>query len=366
MKLLILSSSTGGGHDMRANALKGWSLERNWEVLISHPLETTFKFYALGSNFYNLIQKKWPAFHNLYFYFLEIANLHRNKFSILGTRKWLEKLNKFQPNIIVSVHAHLNHGYLEILKENLNSSFKFIVYCGELGDSFGFSRHWINYKADCFMGPFEETCNAALKRGMPKDKIFEAGPLLRRAFYEVPTKLEKEKRLLKFGISSAQPYALLGTGANGVNQHLKVLSALKKQKGNLQVVALCGGNIEIFQKIELIKKSYPFNVVPLQTIDDRDMAILLKNAEFLFARPGAGTTTEAVACGTPMIFDVSGGIMPQERNNLNFWFGRSSAIVKLKNPSNIYKYLDKSLPKIDVNMEHLPSKILDYLENLSN
>ena len=48
------------------------------------------------------------------------------------------------------------------------------------------------------------------------------------------------------------------------------------------------------------------------------MVFFLKVCDFFFTRPGAGSTTEAVACGTPIIFDVSGGIMPQEKNNLNF------------------------------------------------
>ena len=33
----------------------------------------------------------------------------------------------------------------------------------------------------------------------------------------------------------------------------------------------------------------------------------------------AGMTTEAIACGTPVVFDLSRGMMPQESNNLNFW-----------------------------------------------
>ena len=69
---------------MRANALRDWFEGQGNEVLISHPLETTFQPYAFGSNFYNFIQKKLPAFHNIYFYFLEFANLHRNPIFIFG------------------------------------------------------------------------------------------------------------------------------------------------------------------------------------------------------------------------------------------------------------------------------------------
>ena len=67
MNLLILSSSTGGGHNMRAYALKYWWEKQGGRAKVSHPLESSFALYRMGSNFYNLIQKYFPAFH--YFYF---------------------------------------------------------------------------------------------------------------------------------------------------------------------------------------------------------------------------------------------------------------------------------------------------------
>ena len=46
MKLLILSASTGGGHDMRANALHDWWIEKGSPSL--PPLETSFIGYRFG------------------------------------------------------------------------------------------------------------------------------------------------------------------------------------------------------------------------------------------------------------------------------------------------------------------------------
>ena len=69
MKLLILSSSTGGGHDMRASALlNGWN-DHGHEGCISRPLDDGFLAYRMGAEFYNLIQVKMPWFHQFYFRF---------------------------------------------------------------------------------------------------------------------------------------------------------------------------------------------------------------------------------------------------------------------------------------------------------
>ena len=59
MKLLILSASTGGGHDMRAFALEDWWKEKGYESEVFHPLENSFAGYRFGCKLYNLIQKKF-------------------------------------------------------------------------------------------------------------------------------------------------------------------------------------------------------------------------------------------------------------------------------------------------------------------
>ncbi len=361
MNLLILSSSTGGGHNMRANALKYWWEQNGGSAKISQPLESSFILYRMGSNFYNFIQKIYPAFHFIYFNFLEIASLHRYKMLILGATSWFEEIGRFKPDIVVSVHAHLNHGYYELLQERFSNNLKFVIYCGELADGVGFSRHWVNPKVDYFLGPFEETCNAAIKRGMPANKTQVVGPLLRKAFYGEISEQQKRSILSKHDISHNLPIFLLGTGANGVNRHLNVLHSLQKYNSDYQVVALCGKNDKIFNEILKIKDLFKFKIIPLRIIGDEAMALLLQSASFLFARPGAGTTTEAIVCGTPIIFDISRGVMPQEINNLNFWRNRSDSIVLCRNPKIINQLIEPRLPKIKIGIDSSPQVLINRL-----
>jgi len=170
MKLLVLSASTGGGHDMRAYALANWWNKKGGLSHVYHPLENTFVGYKFGCTLYNLIQKKIPRFHSLYFRFLEIANLHRNPQKIIGAQKYIETCRAFNPDLIVSMHAHLNHGYFELVKVNLSNPIPFAVYCGELADGVGFSKHWVNPQNNLFIGPYKEGVEAAQKRGMPRER----------------------------------------------------------------------------------------------------------------------------------------------------------------------------------------------------
>jgi processive 1,2-diacylglycerol beta-glucosyltransferase len=59
--------------------------------------------------------------------------------------------------------------------------------------------------------------------------------------------------------------------------------------------------------------------IPLHAIEFTDrMAELLRCVSAVVARPGTGTTSEAMLCGCPIIFNGLGGVMPQEMITVKF------------------------------------------------
>jgi processive 1,2-diacylglycerol beta-glucosyltransferase len=366
MNLLILSSSTGGGHDMRANALKSWWAEGKGEAHVMHPLENGFTLYRWGSGFYNFIQRKLPLFHYLYFYFLEYASIHRGARRIIASGNFSRQVRGFDPDLVLSVHAHLNHGYFQLARDAMpGKQSKFVIFCGELDDGQGFSRHWVNPDADLFAGPFDETCQAARKRGMPKEKTLVTGPLLRKPFYQSDEQPGRAEFLAGYGLSDQLKTYVLGTGANGVNRHREVIDAFNRTDPQCQLLALCGKNTTTLNELERIKARSKVPFVPLPEQSARDMAMILRHADCLFARPGAGMTTEAIACGTPVIFDVSRGVMPQETNNLNYWKKHAPSLVTTARPSRLPELVTRKLPSVRISMDAAPRKLLDALSQLS-
>jgi processive 1,2-diacylglycerol beta-glucosyltransferase len=366
MKLLILSASTGGGHDMRAFALKDWWMERGFEAEVFHPLEHTFAGYRLGCQLYNLIQKKFPILHYAYFYFLEYASIHRSSKRIIGSQKYVQKISTYHPNLIVSMHAHLNHGYFE-LSRLPNFKPKFAVFCGELADGYGFSKHWVNPENDLFISPYMEGCKAAQKRGMPIEKTLATGPLLRKPFYSQKDFIDKEEITKKFDLDPNLPIYLLGTGANGVNQHLPIIEALRLVDFDAQVVALCGKNQKTYEAVWAVSQSSRMKIMPLLQLDASSMVELLKIADWMLARPGAGLTTEAIVTGCPLIFDLSGGCMPQEKINLNFWKSRQGKVVSSSSPRQLIKIIQSktTIPSLKLPVRSSPHLLLKALESLA-
>ena len=366
MKLLILSASTGGGHDMRAFALKDWWMEKGFEAEVFHPLENTFAGYRLGCQLYNLIQKKFPILHYAYFHFLESASIHRDSKKIIGSQKYVQKISSYRPTLIVSMHAHLNHGYFE-LSRLPNFKPKFAVFCGELADGYGFSKHWVNPQNDLFISPYLEGCIAAQKRGMPIGKTLASGPLLRKPFYSQEDFVDKEEIAKKFDLDPRLPIYLLGTGANGVNQHLPIIEALRVVDFDAQVVALCGKNQKTYQAVFEVSKSSRMKIIPLRQLDASSMVELLKIADWMLARPGAGLTTEAIVTGCPLIFDLSGGCMPQEKINLNFWKSRQGRVVRSSSPIELTKIIQskETIPNLKIPVQASPHLLLEAMERLA-
>src|SRR5438270_4262019 len=116
MRVLILSSSTGGGHDMRARAFQAWAgltPALNLEAQLHRPLDAGPGLYRFGVGFYNWIQRHMPRLHHVYFNFLEIAAPCRSARGLLGAKRFCEVLDELRPDVLLSVHGSLNHGYFD-------------------------------------------------------------------------------------------------------------------------------------------------------------------------------------------------------------------------------------------------------------
>ena len=103
-RILVLTSSTGSGHDMRAKAFAKWVKRLHGdavEVRIEHVIENSSWLGQFGVWIYNTIHKQAPFLHNIYFFIVELFVLtHSGKVSF-GGRYYRELLASFRPDIIL-------------------------------------------------------------------------------------------------------------------------------------------------------------------------------------------------------------------------------------------------------------------------
>jgi len=317
MRWLILTSSTGTGHNMRADSLRQWT-ERVFgssvEVRIHHVLENTHALYSAGVGLYNTIQRWCPRLHHVYFNYLELASLHRSSAKIMGRDSFVDLVTDWAPDRIISVHPHTNHGFFDLARRALpNRRTRCITYCGELSGGYGLSRHWVNPRADGFIGATEEICAASRSVGMPTERIFNGGFLLRTSFYGSEARHEREADVIaeELGLDRSVFTVLLSTGLAGANNHVDILREIAALRMPIQVIALCSRRVSALRKVKSFARRHPH--LKICALEHTDRMLALKRlATVVVARPGTGATSEAIQLGTPLIHNGIGGVMPQE------------------------------------------------------
>ena len=320
MKILVLTSSSGGGHDMRARSLKQWAehpgaKELGLTVEIRQALEETGGLHAFGSELYNWIQRYWPNLHHIYYNILEWIPFTSTE-SIPRAERFREYIRACAPDIILSTHDHLNHAYPKVACEAFGPGEKrpvFGTYCGEMWGRYGFSKHWVNPAADFFVAAVDPCLDEARRLGMPPEKSWTGGFLLNPDFWNEPTAPEERDRILReeFGLTPGRFTLILATGANGANNHLAILKRFAASGVRPQIIALCGNNAEAKAAIDAWATAHP--EIPVCALPyRRDMKRVMECADAIFARPGTGTTSEAILAGIPIVFNGIGGVMPQE------------------------------------------------------
>jgi hypothetical protein len=116
MRILVLTSSTGGGHDARAEAFAEWCFQlyrHDVDVRIEQMLEKSSVINRTGVNLYNRIQKGAPWMHKVFFTLVEGLSFLNSRKVTFGGAYYLAVLRDYQPHLVFSVHDCLNRGYFQ-------------------------------------------------------------------------------------------------------------------------------------------------------------------------------------------------------------------------------------------------------------
>ena len=360
-KLLVMTSSTGAGHDTHARATRDWceiAFGNKVEVTIDQTLENSHFIYRGAVDLYNFIQRTGPGIHHFYYNFVEFLEVLNNGMGIgFGKDYFVQLLERVRPDAILSMHDCLNLGYFEVAKEILGP-IPCGTYCPEFAGGYGFSRNWINVRADAFLGRTEETCNAALRRKMAPNRVHVAGQWAPPAFYRPAMASEAKSVVLRnLGLAPRRFTLLLATGGSGAQNHLRFLEAIRPLGDSVQVIVLCGHNLKARERVD--KWAERTNCFPVRALPfTSEMPDLLESVSAVVARAGATTAGEALLTGCPILFNALGGIMPQEIPTWRYFKARNLGAL-LHKPSDLASCLRKWLENID-DYEEIRSKLLKY------
>jgi processive 1,2-diacylglycerol beta-glucosyltransferase len=308
---------------MRARAFQAWARHEpdlQIEAQLHRPMESCHGLYRFGVWLYNTIQRRAPRLHNIYFNYLEAAGMFRSPGRLLGAERFRATLEETKPDVLLSVHGALNHGFFEYARRVLGRDrVRCVSWCDELQGGYGFSRHWVNPQADLFIGAAPETCETAVRLGMPADRTRMGGFLVRPDFYGPPLALETRRDLIRdqLGFDPDQFILLLCASSRGAHNHVTFLEVLRQTRVPVQTIVLPGKAEEARERVEAWMRANPGQPVRLQS-HRTDVSLWMRCASAVVARPGTGTTHEAILSGCPLLLNCLGGVMPQERITVEY------------------------------------------------
>ena len=338
LRILVLTSSTGAGHDARAEAFAAWCFQlyrHEVDVRIEQMLEKSSVVNRVGVNFYNRIQRSAPWIHKLFYAFVEGLSYLNTSSVTFGGAYYLAVLEEYRPHLVFSVHDCLNRGYFQVARKTLGADqVRCVTYCGEFSGGWGYSRNWIEPTADLYFSRTPTAQDYAIKQGIRPDRAKVRGSLmLPKAYLEVLSpEARREFRAKRLGLEPDRFTIFLATGGNGANNHLELLPALLPYAAHLQVIVICGRNHQAYNDAIHWRANHP--ELPCFVEGFSEIVHLhLQVSDAIVTRGGTTTCAKALHFRCPVIFNAFGGIMPQEELTWKF-FRNGSASEKIENASD--------------------------------
>lgn len=381
LRILVLTSSTGGGHDARAEAFAEWCFQlyrHDVDVRIEQMLEKSSVIHRTGVNLYNRIQRGAPWLHKIFYALVELLSYINRSDVKLGAGYYRRVLREYKPHLVFSVHDCLNRGYFPLARKMLGAArVRCATYCGEFSGGWGYSRNWIEPSVDLYVARTPTARDYAVKYGTPAKKTRVRGNLMRpRSHLEVMSAAERrEFRMKRLGLYPDRFTVFLATGGNGANNHAALLPALLKHADRVQAILICGKNKETYNELIHWRAIHPEFTCYIEGFSDA-VHLLMQASEVIVTRGGTTTCAKALHFQCPIIFNAFGGIMPQEQLTWKF-FRNGAASEKIEDAADFARIIDTWMADpaayanvrrdfLKLRYEEDPTVLIDELVNLAN
>lgn len=305
----------GGGHRSAANALKTVAEQqgRPWNVQLMNlqeELDSLDVFRKITrvrlQDIYNrMLAKGWtlgseyllPPVHGIIRLYLPAQ-----------VRMLTEYWRRDKPDMVVSVVPNFNRALFQSLK-NADPEIPFVTILTDFAD---YPPHfWLEKQDHYVVCGTERAYRQAIECGKRPERTFlVSGMILRPAFYETMN-YDRALERRKIGLDPEKPTALILFGGQGSPVMLNITRSLQEFEGQLQLILICGRNVELAEQIRRLPTRLPMHVVEFTS----DIPYLMHLSDFFIGKPGPGSISEALAMNLPVIVEQNAWTLPQERYN---------------------------------------------------
>lgn len=299
MEALILTCSTGGGHNAAAYAaaealnLRG----HNAKVLDPYSLVGEALAKAVGGTYIKMVQISPKLFGVVY----KIGDTYRR----LPIKSPVYRLNGHMANRLnkyfsenktdVVLCTHVFAAEMLTYMRNKGMSVPKVIFVATDYTCVPFTEEAV---CDYYIVPSQDLNDEYLSRGIPEEKLIIGGIPVKKAFREGPSKAEARKIL---GLDPASKYIILSGGSMGAGKLRTAIHILEPtlEPDDKRLIVLCGNNVSL-QKA--LNAHYGGNQRITLLPSTNDMTTYLRACDMFIGKPGGLSSTECATARVPTIF----------------------------------------------------------------
>ena len=382
-KVLIMSASTGGGHNRAARAIKE-ELESRTIDNMSIECEIVDSLKLVNNTMDKVISRGYeksalytPKAYGSVYRFSETTIASKNEFKTnpltsLMARKFKHLLNESTPDLIIGTHPFPMIA-LSTLKKNNN------IHSLSRSESFykstkvdippmisvltDYTTHstWIQNEIDYYIVGHEYVKELLVYEGVDSEKVKAFGIPVEKSF------LSHRDRETVLTESPEKLTVLLMGGSFGAGNIKETLEDLIAIDRDFQILVITGRNEHLKDKLSKMLDSTIHNKNICLLGYTNKMNDILASIDVLISKPGGLTTTEALLNDVPMI--VPYFIPGQEEENLDFLTNCGAALRTTKKYSLpvLLKVLIDDPSRLDNLRKNIKSiRKFDSAVNISN
>lgn len=333
LNILILSCSTGGGHNAAGMAMKEYLQSQGHNVDFPDYLSFAGEKVSetVGKVYIKTVQKAPKVFGAVY-RLGDAVSRHVKRspvyYANMRMKEYLEKcLEETEYDAILVPHLFPAETLTGMKRRGMKVPPVFAI-----GTDYTSIPFWGETECDFYVVPSEEVGEEFVRAGIPKEKLLPYGIPVSAAYCERIVREEAVKSI--FGKEEAADKLcgkiyLVAGGSMGAGNICQLVSELKKAGDEKDsVLVVCGSNKKVYDKM-----NQEFGAERNMHIcgwTDR-MPLFMQAADVIFTKPGGLTSTEAATARCPIVhIDPIPGC---ETANLNY-FVRHGYSISAKGAEN--------------------------------
>lgn len=303
-KILILTASTGGGHNQVAKTLEHILADTGEVRRVDFLKEESKIMEMIVAEGYDVLATKFP---DLYGRLYRFSNKDRKQTRLneimkrMVHRRVREIIKEYEPDVVIGCHTFAI-SIISSLKKRGYYDKKFISIITDFDVHFSY----VNEEVDYYITGSDFTGLSLQEKGIPAEKIHCLGIPISPVFYKQQSKPSDES-----------PFTILVMGGSmGVDYMEETIEALFLIKEAVRFIIVCGNNHHLEEKLHKRLNNNPLeNSVEVHGFVN-NIQEFMDASDLIVTKPGGLTATEAIVKNLPMV--VPYYIPGQEEENLDY------------------------------------------------